>query len=241
MLDAALAVFAEKGYEGATLDEVAERAEFGKGTLYNDFPHGKSEILFALLDGVYDGLVAIIETYFTEETERHRPARPLFRDFIAALIAYFSEHQAVFMILAKDAPRLMLDADTAERFFAQRERVAEAVSGPIRAAMARGDLRPLDAHGVAHMLMGNIHGYMMHAFVSCRAGHTPTVTPRPVRGGRPPDLDPLRRAPLRPRPCVTRRASVPPCPDFSRFCCSRSQRRCPPRCAPRVPPANPWR
>ncbi len=169
MLDAALAVFAEKGFEGATLDEVAERAEFGKGTLYNYFPGGKAEILFALLDGVYDGLVAIIETYFTEEAERNRPARQLFRDFIAALITHFSEHQAVFMILAKDAQRLMLDAETAERLFAQRERVAEAISGPIRAAMDRGALRPLDPHGVAHMLMGNVHGYMMHAFVSCRA------------------------------------------------------------------------
>ncbi|MEL6613746.1 MAG: helix-turn-helix domain-containing protein, partial [Bacteroidota bacterium] len=35
MLDAATALFAEKGYASATLDEVAERAEFGKGTLYN--------------------------------------------------------------------------------------------------------------------------------------------------------------------------------------------------------------
>ena len=33
MLDAALGVFADHGYDGATLDEVAERAEFGKGTL----------------------------------------------------------------------------------------------------------------------------------------------------------------------------------------------------------------
>ncbi|MDX1439230.1 MAG: helix-turn-helix domain-containing protein, partial [Rubricoccaceae bacterium] len=33
ILDAALATFAEKGFEGSTLDEVAERAEFGKGTL----------------------------------------------------------------------------------------------------------------------------------------------------------------------------------------------------------------
>lgn len=162
MLDSALAVFAEKGYEGATLDEVAERAEFGKGTLYNYFPGGKAEILFALLEDVYDGLVAIIETYFTEEAEQQRPARDLFRDFIAALIAYFSERQAVFMILIKEAQRLMLDSSSAARLFAQRERVADAIAAPIQAAMDRGALRALDAHGVAHMLMGNVHGYMMY-------------------------------------------------------------------------------
>ncbi|NNF56896.1 MAG: TetR/AcrR family transcriptional regulator [Rhodothermaceae bacterium] len=163
MLDAALAVFAEKGYEGATLDEVAERAEFGKGTLYNYFPGGKESILFALLDEVYDGLVAIIEAYFTDEAEQHRPTRALFRDFIAALIAYFSERQAVFMIMVKEAQRLMLDGNTAARIFAQRERLAETTAAPIQAAMDRGALRPMDAHGVAHMLMGNVHGYMMYA------------------------------------------------------------------------------
>ncbi|PSQ74919.1 MAG: hypothetical protein BRD36_01045 [Bacteroidetes bacterium QH_7_64_110] len=33
MLQAAQSVFAEKGYEQATLEEIAKRAEFGKGTL----------------------------------------------------------------------------------------------------------------------------------------------------------------------------------------------------------------
>ena len=182
ILGAALAVFAEKGYEGATLDEVAERAEFGKGTLYNYFPSGKEEILFALLDEVYDGLVAIIGTYFTDEAEQHRPARDLFRDFLAALIAYFSERQAVFMILAKDAQRLMLDSSTAARLLQQRERVAEAIAQPVQAAMERGALRPLDAHTVAHLLMGNVHGYMMHTYALCRADTPPTHLPSAAEG-----------------------------------------------------------
>ncbi|NNE70602.1 MAG: helix-turn-helix transcriptional regulator, partial [Rhodothermales bacterium] len=35
ILDAARTVFAERGFVGATLEEIASRAEFGKGTLYN--------------------------------------------------------------------------------------------------------------------------------------------------------------------------------------------------------------
>ncbi|GIV59650.1 MAG: hypothetical protein KatS3mg043_0739 [Rhodothermaceae bacterium] len=41
MLEAARAVFAEKGYLQATVDEIAQRAEFGKGTLYNYFTGGR--------------------------------------------------------------------------------------------------------------------------------------------------------------------------------------------------------
>ena len=43
-------VFAEKGFAQATLEEIATRAEFGKGTLYNYFPGGKQEILLAIFE-----------------------------------------------------------------------------------------------------------------------------------------------------------------------------------------------
>jgi AcrR family transcriptional regulator len=35
ILEAARKVFAARGYEGSTLDEVAREAEFAKGTLYS--------------------------------------------------------------------------------------------------------------------------------------------------------------------------------------------------------------
>ncbi len=37
IMDAALRLFATKGYKATTLDEIAEESEFGKGTLYNYF------------------------------------------------------------------------------------------------------------------------------------------------------------------------------------------------------------
>jgi AcrR family transcriptional regulator len=49
LLDAALAVFAERGYRDATVDAIAERAGFSKGALYWHFK-SKDELLVALLD-----------------------------------------------------------------------------------------------------------------------------------------------------------------------------------------------
>jgi AcrR family transcriptional regulator len=45
IIDAAEALFAAKGFENATMDEIAEKAEFGKPTLYSYFK-SKDEILF---------------------------------------------------------------------------------------------------------------------------------------------------------------------------------------------------
>lgn len=181
MLAAALAVFAEKGYAGATLDEVAERAEFGKGTLYNYFPGGKEEILFALIDDAYDGMVALVEAYFSEQ-DPATPTRELFRGFTARFLAHFLDRQAVFMLLIKEAQRLMFDdeASRAAHLFRLRERLAGALAAPIEAAMAAGALRRHDPRAVAHLLMGNVHGLLMA--VTCAPEGDAPIAPDPEVG-----------------------------------------------------------
>jgi AcrR family transcriptional regulator len=46
IMDAALAVFRERGYEGTTIPAIADRAGIAQGTLYNYFP-SKEKLLFA--------------------------------------------------------------------------------------------------------------------------------------------------------------------------------------------------
>jgi AcrR family transcriptional regulator len=48
IMDAAIRVFARRGFAAATLDEIAQEAEFSKGTLYLYFP-SKEDILFNIL------------------------------------------------------------------------------------------------------------------------------------------------------------------------------------------------
>ena len=49
LLDAAIDVFAEKGYHGASLDDVADAAGFTKGAVYSNFAR-KSDLFLALLE-----------------------------------------------------------------------------------------------------------------------------------------------------------------------------------------------
>ena len=49
LLDAAIEVFAEKGYHGASLDDVAEAAGFTKGAVYSNFTR-KSDLFRALCE-----------------------------------------------------------------------------------------------------------------------------------------------------------------------------------------------
>src|SRR5438128_7360775 len=84
ILDAAREVFARKGFNAATLEDVAERAEFGKGTLYNYFTNKESLFESVLQDSfervqkiATDALSA--EVSFEEKIER----------FIGGEIGYF--------------------------------------------------------------------------------------------------------------------------------------------------------
>lgn len=49
LLDAALIVFTERGFHGATLDEIARQAGYTKGAVYANFA-GKDELFLAVID-----------------------------------------------------------------------------------------------------------------------------------------------------------------------------------------------
>ena len=49
ILDAAMKLFSERGFERTTVDEIATRANVGKGTIYLYFEN-KEQIFFAVLE-----------------------------------------------------------------------------------------------------------------------------------------------------------------------------------------------
>ena len=62
MISAARSIFARIGYAQTTLEEVAELAEFGKGTIYNYFPN--KEALFAsVLEETFRGFSTIFAIF----------------------------------------------------------------------------------------------------------------------------------------------------------------------------------
>ncbi|MBK8912572.1 MAG: TetR/AcrR family transcriptional regulator [Chlorobi bacterium] len=63
ILQAARAVFARKGFGAAKLEDVAERAEFGKGTLYNYFTN-KEALFHSVLDDAFQQIVRIADESF---------------------------------------------------------------------------------------------------------------------------------------------------------------------------------
>lgn len=59
ILEAAYSVFAERGYEGAGLERIAEAAGFSKGAVYSNFAN-KDELFFAMISARIDERLASV-------------------------------------------------------------------------------------------------------------------------------------------------------------------------------------
>jgi len=169
MLEAARAVFAEKGYVDATLDEIAQRAEFGKGTLYNYFPGGKDELFFTVFEEIFAQFRQLIEQSFAGATS----FREGFETFLRASFEFFEQHRDMLLLVTRESQRMLVSPDPGRAAFFQKhhETVLRLLTRYVQEAIERGEVRPLPAEAVAHTILGNLHGLAIHRLLKeCVAG-----------------------------------------------------------------------
>ena len=87
ILDAAIEIFAEKGFSGANVDEIASKAEITKPTLY--YHYGSKEGLFAaVLEDVYAGMREIESSLDLT----NQPPTQAMRQLVSVTFDYHARH-----------------------------------------------------------------------------------------------------------------------------------------------------
>ncbi|MDT0630806.1 TetR/AcrR family transcriptional regulator [Rubrivirga sp. S365] len=169
ILDAARATFAERGYLGATVDEIAARAEVGKGTIYNHVEGGKAGLFVAVLGQHFDELHALADRHLAEDGT---PLRGRFHAFATRVAAYFEAHRDLLRVHLREVPQLLAaggEGEQAEALRARRDGLVEALVPPIERAVARGELRPVPARLTAHVAFGALIGTLIQTVDACAA------------------------------------------------------------------------
>jgi AcrR family transcriptional regulator len=165
ILDAATRVFASKGFNRATIRDVAQDAGVADGTIYNYFAN-KTDLLFGLLDRLND-------------TER-RPAslaqatEPPVGDIGDAFRAYFRAYFRTYMRERVEAlwsnadlfravlPELLANPEMRARY--HDEVIAPTMAlgeGAFRALVANGTMRDLDVTLTTRLVAGSVLGLMV--------------------------------------------------------------------------------
>jgi AcrR family transcriptional regulator len=133
LLDAAAVVFAEKGFHGSTIDEVAKRAGFTKGAVYSNFT-SKEDLFLALLDDRIDRQFAIVVEVLDSVPHEQAQQAPGMRDLLQSG-AVFSDDawetlSLEFVLYARRNP------EAAAKLAARAEREREFVRGLIESEHA---------------------------------------------------------------------------------------------------------
>lgn len=160
ILEAAVQVFAEKGFHRATVRDVAQAAGVADGTIYNYFKNKKALLLamitqFAEINQIAE-LVAQLGQVNDIET--------IIRAIVANRLELIARRRELIQALL---PQLISDRELRQAFYGQliqpmMGRVEQALQGQIE----QGQIRPHDPRVVVHSLFGSVLGLILIDIVS---------------------------------------------------------------------------
>ena len=157
ILHAAAEVFTSRGYDGASLDQVAAAAGLTKGAVYSSFS-GKDELFFALVADRLDQRLAVVAA----AADGRRDLRQLFDDTEDDLAALFTTQRDWHLLFIECWARAVRDPKRRAEWARQR-RAARAVIADFfeRHAAAAGDALPAPAADLAVVAMALSNGLAM--------------------------------------------------------------------------------
>jgi AcrR family transcriptional regulator len=151
IVEAASRVFAARPYHVVCMDDVAQAARVGKGTLYRYFP-SKEDLYLGVVAEAFDLLIRRLERVEAEEL----PAAHAFTRMIEAIVDTFARHLPFFRLLQQGEARLFLRKKQVVR--ARRDRIADGLARLLARGAQTGVFRKVDPETGPSMLIGLVWG-----------------------------------------------------------------------------------
>jgi len=155
------AVFQMRGYEGATLTQLAEATGLGKASLYHHFPGGKTEMAAVLLREA----VARLEQQAFSRLSGSQPAPERLAQFVAGFSDYTEqgERNCLVAVLAQGSAAEIHGNAIASQFDIWLRRLA--------AVYEETGSRPKRARREAEALLASLYGYLLTTRLLADTGH----------------------------------------------------------------------
>jgi AcrR family transcriptional regulator len=170
LLDAALGVFAEFGFESTSVDQVAAAAGLTKGAVYSNFT-GKDDLFFAMMSDQVMNRVEAVQTILAANPV-DAPRRQTLQDIGRLLTEAFVEQREWQLVYLDFWRRAVRDDDVRARFVAHRRflrgAIADRVEQVLDGAPTPGDFTIDDVVTVVLTLSNGlvIEQYVAPEFVS---------------------------------------------------------------------------
>jgi len=146
LIETARTLFAERGFDGASVEELAARAEVSKPVVYEHFG-GKEGLYAVVVDREVRTLLAMVQEALTSGGPRQ-----LLEQAAVAFLDYIEQSSDGFRILVRDSPI----GSSSGSFVSIIGDVASRVEHILAAEFEARGLRPADAPMYAQMLVGMV-------------------------------------------------------------------------------------
>ncbi len=159
LLDAARAVFAEKGLDLARIDEITDRADVGKGTFYYHFKN-KEGLIRELVQGLLRELIAEIDLRVSGKNT----LAELLDTLIQVHIEFFSNRWEDFVLFFQSRADLTLELSYAgieTPFMTYLERIEAHLDAVVKHHLSKAVLRR-----IACAVVGFLSGYYSFAAIA---------------------------------------------------------------------------
>jgi TetR/AcrR family transcriptional regulator, fatty acid metabolism regulator protein len=154
ILDAALNVFASKGYYDTRMDEIVEESHTSKGAIYFHFPN-KERLFLALVDQFAD----LLERRVIEAIEPQEKGIARVRAALETTLDTFGKYRRPAKILLVQA--VGLGAPFENKRNEVNDRFAHLIETYLQESIEVGDIEPVDTEVVAYAWMGAIYGVVI--------------------------------------------------------------------------------
>ena len=162
ILDAAAEVLAQRGYSAAGVQEIVTRSGTSKGSFYFHFP-SKEKMVMALVDRMSEKLVRKIQGAIQDQPT---PLDRISAGIEALLVTFFRQRRvAQVLVLSVIGHGSQVD----KKFLPMRDRFSMLLQGELDAAVAQGQIEPINTVLVSYMWVGALHEVILRWLLGGRA------------------------------------------------------------------------
>ena len=171
---AALDVFSEKSVDAATVEEITEKADVGKGTLYQHF-EDKEEIVVTLVDEAVEHLIERIRSYESPPETLEN----MLEHLLNAHYEFSVDAKEEFMLLFQGKLLLRLESDTLDELEEPYLHYLEEIENQL-AAYISPRIDPIKIRRLACAVAGFVFGFFSFAMIGMTPGEIETSI-KPLR------------------------------------------------------------
>ncbi len=172
ILDAAARLFAQRGYDQANTQELADRLGVGKGTLYRYFP-SKRELFLAAVDRGMRRLRAYVDAAMEGIEDPFERVAAATR----AYLEFFNTHAEFVELLIQE--RAQFKDRPMPTYFVYREANIGRWRALLESLIAQGRVRPLNVERITEVISDMLYGTMFANYFSGRKRPPAPSEPHP--------------------------------------------------------------